>query len=136
MPLDNINRWSKRKIVNIGKDLVEWLKQPGNYWFGGFCAQQGFHRQRLPEFADENPKFRRYYEQAKALQEEKLINLVIENNTNASFIMFLLKNISRDLRDKQDIELSGEIHQKIKNQEIGKMSKEEIREFLRQELGR
>lgn len=132
--LDIIQKWPKNKITKLGEELVEWLKVPGNRWFGGFCAQKGFHRQRLPEFARENKKFNEYYEVAKQLQEEKLINLVIDNNTNASFITFLLKNISRDLKNKHDLELSSKVTQKVENKEIEKMSKEELREFLRKEL--
>lgn len=137
MALDFLpRRWSKRKILQIGKDLVEWMRQPQNRWLGKFCAEHGFHRQRLPEFCEEYPTFKKYYQIAKQMQEDKLIDLVIDENTNAGFVTFLLKNISRDLRDKHDIELSGAIKQKIAHGDIKKMSKDEVREFLRSELSK
>jgi len=59
-----------------------------------------------------HPEFSETYKKAKELQKEMLVNNALDGQYNSTFAIFTAKNIT-DMRDKQDVEHSGEVTSRI-----------------------
>jgi len=85
--------YSKKTIEAKAEELVEWLDaSPNNYWLGHFAEHCKMHRNRFPEWARKNEKFRAAYEYAKQRQENYAVHGALHQKLSANFAALMCKN--------------------------------------------
>ncbi len=85
--------------------LHEWIKNPKNYYLVGFANERDIHIDVLRKLADLNVEFRRSFEKAKLIMEQRLVDLAVTRKGDPGFIKFVLQNKSGW---KEKTELSGD----------------------------
>ena len=93
---DNVGRspdiYTQEWLENEAIELLEWFKVPRNIWLKGFALTRGYDPARLDEFADSNKVFAQALLKAKQMQEFKLVDKGLFNETNANITKFVLTN--------------------------------------------
>jgi hypothetical protein len=102
--LDHVKNkhWTEGEIKLVADKMLEWFKQPKNYWLKDFAIEMDIsYRLMREKFYKESPYFAYIFDLCKDIQESKLFKLGI--NTRSSMPIFALKNVSK-WRDKQEHE--------------------------------
>ena len=88
-------------IDGLAPKLIEFMKVKENFWLGDFAFDNGFHRNRMVEFASQSDVFAEAYEKSKQWQENKLVKMGASKNFNNTMCIFALKNVAgwRDITD-------------------------------------
>ena len=73
-------------------EMVKWFEKPRNIWLKGFALERGYSPVRFDEFQKKSAVFAEALCKAKALQESKLVQGGLFNETNAGFTKFVLEN--------------------------------------------
>ena|SRR3990172_6826914 len=97
------------KFLNVlGNKLLEWIKQPSNWWLGEFAIENNMWRSQLDELSDtgRSDYFCKSLKKAKTIQETRLLQLGLARKVDTAMAIFALKNVA-GWRDKQ--EQSGDI---------------------------
>ena len=110
-------KYTEEYIKKLGQKLIEWMSVENNFWLGKFASVNKMNRARLFEIARDNEEFGIIYEQAKQMQENKLVTGGLTNKFNNSMVIFALKNVA-GWRDSRHLEHSG----KIGNENIPKVA--------------
>lgn len=97
-------------IENEAKLLIQWFDVPRNIWLKGFALTRGYDPARLDEFADKSSVFSQALKKAKELQQFKLIDKGLFNETNANLTKFVLQNC-HGWAEKQ--QLSGDVNSPV-----------------------
>ena len=79
-------------ITEEAARFMDWLKKPDSFYFTSFAIEQGYHVQRLTEFAESNKAFAEALKYARGWQEQKLVKCGLMNQTNSSLTKFVLQN--------------------------------------------
>lgn len=87
-PLKYTDEW----IENEAKLLIEWFDVPRNIWLKGFALTRGYDPVRFDEFANKSFVFSEALKKAKELQQFKLVDKALFNETNGGFTKFVLQN--------------------------------------------
>lgn len=72
--------------------LLEWLKEPKNFYFKRFALERGYTSQRFPEFSKRSDLFKEALELAKEWQEVKLVEGCLRQEFNSTITKFVLQN--------------------------------------------
>ncbi len=98
------------EVVTAKGDVVVKMVEKSSQFptFERFSVQLGYSTKTLLEWCKEFESFRVVYEKCKQLQKHFLIENGLQGRTNASFTMFVAKNIT-DMRDQVEVKHSGNI---------------------------
>lgn len=102
--------WTARTIEALIPDMLAFAGKPSSLFLGEWLAKKGMHREMLREFISKNPKFADAHKLAQTMLEGHLIHKGY--TANPAMSIFLLKSIHKH-SDRQEIELSGEITEKV-----------------------
>jgi len=94
--------YTQEWIENEAKALIEWFEVPRNIWLKGFALQRGYDPVRFDEFADKSIVFAEALTKAKKIQEFKLVDKALFNETNSNITKFVLAN-NHGWTEKQQI---------------------------------
>ena len=79
----------------LGVKLLEWIKEPNNFWLGSFAFENMMNRARLSELAKKYPdEFSYAYLAAKQKQENKLFLGALVKKLDAFTAHNALKNVA------------------------------------------
>ena len=67
------NYYTDEMLEELGQGLVEWIQQKNNIWCHYYFATIGISKDTIRRLRERSALFRQYYEQAKDLQEAKLL---------------------------------------------------------------
>lgn len=67
------NYYTDEMLEELGKGLVDWIKQKNNIWCNYYFATIGISKDTMRRLRERSSLFRQYYEQAKDIQESKLL---------------------------------------------------------------
>jgi hypothetical protein len=108
----NIEPYKKEKLKKTNKDgsIEEKLVEIANDLplLSGFATYIGVHRDTLHYWSTKFTDFSDAYKKAKEIQRKILITNGLRGNYQTAFAIFTAKNLT-DMRDKQEIEHSGEL---------------------------
>ena len=85
--------------------------------FAKFARKIGVNQDTLHEWKKKHEEFSESYKQAKELQEEFLINIGLSGVTNASFVIFAMKNIC-GWRDEKDLKIKAQKEKDLSDAEL------------------
>ena len=86
--------YSKKQIDLLAEEMHEWTKNNINsIWINDFAIMKEIPAKILSEFAKRNKKFKEALTLVKDIHESRIVNKGLDKSTNATFIMFILKNI-------------------------------------------
>jgi hypothetical protein len=94
--------YTQEWLENEAKLLIDWFEVPRNIWLKGFALQRGYDPGRLEEFADKSVVFSLALKKAKSIQEFKLVDKGLFNETNSNITKFVLAN-NHGWTEKQQI---------------------------------
>lgn len=103
-------KWTEERALQLGNDLINWLKakdedgnDKGNIFFEEFLTMEKDLYPELTKYlSDKFSSFFKLLEQAKKIQEIKLMKFGTTNQLNATMTKFVLIN-KHGWRDKQEI---------------------------------
>ncbi|MDO4729121.1 MAG: hypothetical protein Q4B43_08980 [Bacteroidota bacterium] len=103
-------KWTEEKALQLGNELINWLKEKdkdgndkGNVFFEEFLViEKDLYPELIKYLGDKFTSFFKLIEQAKKIQEIKLMKLGVLNNLNASITKFVLIN-KHDWKDKHEV---------------------------------
>lgn len=85
--------YSDKTIERIADQLIDWIyADDNNYSLSRFALDIGTHRQRFPEWAKRNKKFRHAYELAKQKQEWYMFDGALHQRLSSNMAKFALVN--------------------------------------------
>ena len=97
-------KWTDEKILEIGKELVEFMREEDNLLFEEFLVfQKGLYPTIINYFVQKCPPFSNYLRIAKKMQKIKLQKNGLLEKTNPRFTQFIL-NTSHGVVEKKFIE--------------------------------
>ena len=102
-------KYTDEYVKKLGEKLLIWIKDASNLWLGTFAAENSMSRARLQEIASVNDHFNSIYEEAKQIQENKLVVGALSKKIDVTMAIFSLKNVA-GWRDKQELEHFGELN--------------------------
>lgn len=107
-------KWTEKEALKLGLELITWLEDPDHIWFENFLyLEKGLYPQLTSELCDKYTSFSELIKKAKKMQECKIVDKALNNETNTIFSIFLLKN-AHAYADK--------LEQKIDNQTTFKLN--------------
>lgn len=62
--------------------LIEWLKDPSNYWIMKYCVQYGIYDERLAEMCEEDEYVADRVKLARSIERNKLMELAAESSAH------------------------------------------------------
>jgi hypothetical protein len=110
-------KWTEEKALDIGKKLIEWLKEKEeNVFVDDFLViENDYYETLITYLKGKFTSFSQLLEQAKAIQKTKLIKFGVFDKLNAPMTKFtLINNHGMFDRVEQKTEISGELSQSIK----------------------
>lgn len=85
--------FSTKTIERVADQLIDWVySNDRNYAISKFALEAGIHRQRFPEWAAKNEKFRHAYQMAKQKQEWYIFDGALHNRLSPNVAKFALIN--------------------------------------------
>jgi len=102
-------KWTEKKALALGEELLEWMKKEENIWLNTFLVQEkGLYPQIISELSEKYDSLSEAIKKAKAIQEGKVVKNALTHNYNATMSIFLLKN-NFGWKDKteQEVEHKG-----------------------------
>jgi hypothetical protein len=100
-------KYTDEYIEEQAEALLEWMKQPGSIYVNRFALNQGYSRQRLVEFSEQNKRFADVYNLAKEYQETILSEGATLKTFSEGFCKFALIN-HHGWKDKTETKISGD----------------------------
>ena len=97
--------WPDEDIAEETQALKEWISDPKNYYFNSFLTLRGLHHEHVERFSQRNAEFCAMVKFAKAIMEQRLVDLAISKKGDGNFIKFVLANKSGW---KERSEISGD----------------------------
>ena len=91
--------YSKKQIEKLADELIEWMNEKDekgnekNWWINNFAIEKKIPVKEFRDLEKKNKKFKSALEYATEIQEAKIVEKGIGKQSNATFIMFILKNI-------------------------------------------
>lgn len=97
--------WTPERIEIERLALEKWIKNPKNYYFMAFFNERRIAHETVERLAREDSAFCVTLKLARAMQEQRLVELAITKKGDGNFIKFVLQN-KAGWKEKQ--ELSGD----------------------------
>jgi len=107
-------KWTEKKAVKIGNDLIKWLKADDeNIFFNEFLIiKNDYYEELISYLSKKFTSFLKLIENAKKIQELKLVKFGVFDKLNATMTKFTLIN-NHNWKDKQEIEQTAKNDFKI-----------------------
>lgn len=99
--------WTPEAIEALADELSQWATQDDAMFLACFCKDHHIYRQRLTEFAKDNPKFADSLKQAQNTCEANIAERTAKSGMPPAFGIFALKQHS--WTDKQEFKHTGSI---------------------------
>lgn len=98
-------KWTEEKALQVGKELIEWLKEEEtNIFFGEFLyLKNDYHKDLIWYLCKKFSSFSELIKKATDIQETKLVKYGCFDKLNAQMTKFTLIN-NHNWRDKSSIE--------------------------------
>ena len=84
--------WTEGFIEKERLALLEWLKDPKNYFLTGFLVERGLVHEQIARFEKYSKKFCETMAIARYVQEQRLVELAVTRKGDGNFIKFILQN--------------------------------------------
>jgi len=97
--------WTPERIEKERISLEAWIAIPKSYYVLEWLNQRGIDYTQAEKLASLSPSFQQTYARARAIQEQRLVDLAVSRKGDGNFIKFVLQN-KAGWREKQ--ELSGD----------------------------
>jgi len=102
-------KWSEEKALNVGRELIIWLKTDENIFFEEFLyIKNDYYSELIAYLGNKFTSFLKLIEKAKKIQEIKLKKFGCFDKLNASMTKFTLIN-NHNWKDKSEIEHNANI---------------------------
>lgn len=88
--------YTEEDLHSLGKDLIDYMKEPRNIWAKGFCNRKGISVDHFKYLINTYQIFKEYHMQAKSIQEEKIINHSFWKEGDGRFGEFILTQCHDD----------------------------------------
>ncbi len=111
--------YTEEDLIQLGKDLIDYMKEPLSIWAKGFCVRKGIKVNHLNYLIETYPIFKEYYIQAKAIQEEKIVTNSFWKRGDGRFGEFILTQHHEEWK-KKDSSNDGKI---VTTQQIQQMER-------------
>ena len=95
-------KFTPQFVKKLTKNLEAWIERKDSLWLGNFAVENKIHRQRMTEIDDE--EFKKMYELAKQVQENRIVIGALLNKLNPTMSIFTLKNVA-GWRDRNEVEI-------------------------------
>ena len=127
----DLTKWTEEKALELGYDLIRWLKTDGNYYFKTFLAvERGMTSSNINELGKKYFRFQQLIDVATEIQESKLVEGGLTSKNNAAVTNFVLAN-RHGFKSRQETEIKDS--SKITVQVDNKEDKDIIENILNQE---
>ena len=98
--------WTDEMVELERLALDEWMQDPNNYYLDAFICDRGYNRDQFAIFCRTSKEFLYTSDQAKLLQERRLVQLALTKEHDGNFTKFVLANRAGW---KERTELSGDV---------------------------
>ena len=103
--------WNVKLIQEVGEKLLYWLNErKENIWFKSFLHSYGITSSTCSRLYKEFPLFVQYYDCAKSIQEQKLLEQSLQKRVDAKVATFILTNRHEDWKEKVSVEMDVNIN--------------------------
>lgn len=100
-------KWTEKKALKVGNELLEWIKKDGNLFFEDFLyIQNDYYNELIAYLCKKFTSVLKLIERARKIQEIKLKKEGTLGNLNATMTKFVLIN-NHDWKDKQETDISN-----------------------------
>lgn len=100
-------KFNEEEVNKFAIELVEWMKQPGNWWLKMFCLERDIDADCMSEWAVKYPVFRGAYNLAMEWQESKIVQSGMMGTFNSNITKFTLIN-KHNWTDKTETKVTGD----------------------------
>lgn len=97
-----VNSWSDAELREVGNLLVEFMQNSDGISFAGFLSQFSISLANANRLCDKYPEFAELYRQAKAIQEDRILDRSFDKTGDGSFGKFVLANRHEGWKDKTE----------------------------------
>ena len=100
----NAEKWTEEKALELGNEMIEWLKTDENVFYGQFLhVEKDLHLHTLTYLENKFESFLQLKKKAQKIQEFKLLNKGLNNEVNPTITIFTLKN-HHNYKDKTEVD--------------------------------
>lgn len=99
----NAEKWTEEEAILLGNDLIEWIKQPTNFWVQEFLSSRGLYKDLTGYLENKFQSFLELKKEADAIQENKIVTKALKNEFNNTMSIFVLKN-KHGYKDKTEVD--------------------------------
>lgn len=86
-------KYTQEWLKAEAKALIEWMKQPDNYYFKTFAYDRGYTPQDYDDFCAKSTEFSLAYKQCKDLQEQKCVHMGLTRQWDPGFTSKVMARI-------------------------------------------
>ena len=90
--------YTEEDLIKLGKELVDYMREPRSIWYKGFCTRKGMRRNHFEYLKATYPIFAEYVEHAHEIQEEKLNTHAFWKEADGFHARFLLERFHKDYK--------------------------------------
>ena len=100
----NAEKWTEEKALELGNEMIEWLKKDGNVFYGEFLSVvKDLYPNTISYLEGKFESFLYLKKKAQKIQEFKLLNKGLNNEVNPTITIFTLKN-HHNYKDKSEVD--------------------------------
>ena len=86
-------KYTEDELLALGQELVEWFDEAEeNLFFEQFFQKKGMYRDFIRMHINQSENFKRIIENARQIQETKLVSRAVQSRFNPAMTIFYLKN--------------------------------------------
>lgn len=89
-------KWNEESLDELADSLDSWIdnaiKNKSEFWWWDWCQEVGVNQSRIVKLAEQSPRFRRSYENAKHWQESIVARFALTKKFSDGFSKFFLIN--------------------------------------------
>jgi hypothetical protein len=98
-------KWTENKSIELGQELIDWLKQKENIFFEEFLViEKDLYPELIGYLTKKFSSFFKLISKAKKIQEIKLIKFGVADELNSTMTKFVLTN-HHDYSDRKEVNL-------------------------------
>jgi len=105
--------YTEEDLHKLGKDLIDYMKEPRTFWAKGFCNRKGISVNHFNYLITTYQIFKEYHAQAKSIQEEKIITHSFWKEADGRFGEFILTQTHDDWKKNNQLNINQVTTQQI-----------------------
>lgn len=107
-------KWTEEDATKLGNELIEWMySSADNIFFEEFLLGKRLYRGKIRKLRDRFPSFGILIEEAKQIQENKIVKGGLKRKFSEGMSKFLLINNHDGYSEKKDINLGGQVNNPV-----------------------